>query len=88
VIAFRRRAPGVAGAPDQIALVALNFSDAPRSVQLPAPAAGTYREVLDRPYRPAGADVEQVAAQAGDGLTIQVPSNYGQILVSPPPAGG
>jgi maltooligosyltrehalose trehalohydrolase len=87
VIAFRRRAPGVAGAPDQIALVALNFSGALKSVQLPAPAAGTYREVLDRPYRPAGGDLEQVAARAGEGLTIQVPSNYGQILVSPPPAG-
>ena len=87
VIAFRRRAPGVGGTPDQVALVVLNFSDAARSVQLPAPAAGTYREVLDRLYRPAGTERELSAAAAGDALTIDVPSNYGQIYVTPPPTG-
>ncbi|HUL79326.1 MAG TPA: alpha amylase C-terminal domain-containing protein, partial [Vicinamibacteria bacterium] len=85
LVALRRRAPGVVGSPDQVALVVLNFSDAARSVQLPAPAAGTYREVLDRLYRPAGTERELTAAEAGNTLTIDVPSNYGQIYVTPPP---
>jgi len=52
VIAYRRRTPGTGGAPDQIALVVLSFSDASRSITLPAPAPGVYRELLDRLNRP------------------------------------
>lgn len=88
LIAFRRRHPGGgAGDPEQIALVVLNFSDSPRSLVLPAPAAGTYRELLDRPHRAGGPELEKSAARAGAPLTIDVPSNYGQIFVSPPPKG-
>jgi maltooligosyltrehalose trehalohydrolase len=85
LIAFRRRAPGVGGAPDQIALVVLNFSDGSRSITLPAPVAGTYRELLDRKNRGAAGELERVAAAAGASITIDVPSNYGQVFVTPAP---
>jgi 1,4-alpha-glucan branching enzyme len=87
VIAFRRQVQSAAAAPDQIALVVLNFSDVAKSVQLPAPVAGTYREVLDRLYRLPGTERELIAAGAGDSLMMQVSSNYGQVYVTPPPAG-
>jgi 1,4-alpha-glucan branching enzyme len=82
IIVFRRSAN--AGTPAQVALVALNFSDNPQSVTLPAPVAGTYREMLDRPNRPPGQELEQSAAQAGAPITINVPSNYGAVFVTPP----
>ncbi len=85
VIAFRRQAVASGGEPAQVALVALNFSDATRSVVLSAPAAGTYREMLDRLNRPAGSELELTALHPEDPLTIEVPSNYGQIFVTPPP---
>jgi 1,4-alpha-glucan branching enzyme len=80
VIAFRRRSA------DQTALCVLNFSDTPRSIVLPAPAAGTYREMLDRLNRGRdAAELERVAAAAGDPIAIEVPSNYGQVFVTPAP---
>jgi 1,4-alpha-glucan branching enzyme len=85
VIAFRRSAAPVNGVPGQIAIVAINFSDATRTVVVPAPAAGTYRELLDRLNRPAGTELEIVAANAGDPLALIIPSNYGQVFVTPPP---
>jgi hypothetical protein len=65
----------------------LNFSDQDRSVTLAAPLAGTYREMLDRLNR-AGAELDLVAAHAGDALTITVPSNYGRVFVTPAPPVG
>lgn len=85
VIAFRRAAPPANGSPAQIVLVALNFSDHARSVTLPAPAAGTYREMLDRRHRK-GSELELTASAQGAPLTIDVPSWYGQVFVSPCPA--
>jgi 1,4-alpha-glucan branching enzyme len=85
LIAYRRRAPALNGGADQIALVALNFSDGPGSLTLPAPAAGTYREMLDRFNRPPGTELELVAAAAGTPLTIDVPPNYGRVFVTPGP---
>jgi maltooligosyltrehalose trehalohydrolase len=84
LIVFRRRAIGEEGQPDQIAIVALNFSDVKRSVLIPAPAKGVYREMLDRLNR--GSDLEITAANADDALTLEVPSNYGQVFVTPAPA--
>ena len=52
---------------------------------LPAPAAGTYREMLDRLNRRGGPELERVAAAAGDPIPIDVPSNYGQVFVTPAP---
>jgi 1,4-alpha-glucan branching enzyme len=87
VIALRRRAATGGGQPDQIALVVLNFSDSPRSVVIPAPAAGIYREMIDRLNRAPGVELEQSAARAGAPLTLGVTPNYGQIFVTPPPVG-
>jgi maltooligosyltrehalose trehalohydrolase len=86
LIALQRRAAGIAGQ-TQIALVALNFSDQDRTLTLAAPAAGTYREMLDRLNR-GGTELDLVAAHANDPLTIAVPSNYGRVFVTPPPAPG
>ena len=85
MIAYRRRTPGTGGAPDQIALVVLNFSDASRSITLPAPAPGVYRELLDRLNRPGGQELERTATGVGSPLTIDVPANYGQVFVTPAP---
>jgi len=86
LVVFQRRAPAAAGRPEQIALVVLNFSDSDGMLTLPAPRAGTYREMVDRLNRKADFDV--VAASAGGKLGLNVPSNYGQIYVTPPPAVG
>jgi maltooligosyltrehalose trehalohydrolase len=85
VIAFRRQAVIGNGHPDQIALVVLNFSDSQKSIVPAAPAAGTFREMLDRLNRAPGTELEHTAASAGDALTLQIPSNYGQVFVTPPP---
>lgn len=66
----------------QNAVVFLNFSDTARSLSVPAPAAGTYQEMVDAATRPV--PLQCIAAAAGDQLEITVPSNYGFILISPP----
>jgi len=85
VVAFQRRAS--VGQGQQIALVVINFSDQDRTLTLRAPAPGTYREMLDRLNR-AGSELDLAATNANDPITIAVPSNYGQIFVTPPPAPG
>ena len=87
LIAFRRSSAAGNGVAQQHALVVLNFSDQPRRITLSAPSAGRYREMLDRLNRAPGNERELVAAQAGDPLVIEVPSNYGQVFVTPVPAG-
>jgi hypothetical protein len=59
----------------------LNFSDSPQPISVPAPAAGTYRELVDAAAR--SAPLQCVATTAGAPLSITVPSNYGYVLVSP-----
>jgi maltooligosyltrehalose trehalohydrolase len=87
LVVFQRRAPAAAGQPEQRAIVALNFSDQDGTLTLAAPVAGTYREMLDRLNR-GGVEVDLVAANANDPLTIDVPSNYGRVFVTPPPPPG
>jgi hypothetical protein len=43
--------------------------------------------MLDRLNR-GGTELDLVAAHANDPLTIAVPSNYGRVFVTPPPAPG
>jgi 1,4-alpha-glucan branching enzyme len=81
VVVYRRRASAVDGQPEQTAVVLLNFSDADAAVSVPMPTAGTYREVLDAPYRQVSLEV---TAAAGQAAVLQVPSNYGQVFVTPP----
>jgi hypothetical protein len=67
----------------ETALVFLNFSDLSRTLWVPAPAAGTYRELIDDRERAAHLEVH--AANVGDLLQVSVPPNYGCIFVNPPP---
>jgi hypothetical protein len=50
-------------------------------ISVPAPAAGTYLELVDSANRPT--PLQYIATAPGDPLTVTVPSNYGYILVSP-----
>jgi len=43
--------------------------------------------MLDRLNR-GGVEMDLVAANTNDQLTISVPSNYGRVFVTPPPAPG
>jgi 1,4-alpha-glucan branching enzyme len=81
LVTYRRRAAAGGGEPEQVAVVVLNFSDADATLSVPLPVAGTYRELLDAPYRPAPLEV---VAAAGLRVDVRVPSNYGQVFVSPP----
>lgn len=76
-IAYRRSTTDLS----QHAIVMLNFSDNSQQISVPAPAAGTYLELVDAATR--AAPLQCVAATAGDPLTVTVPSNYGYVLVSP-----
>ena len=80
VVVYRRSAPG------EVALVFLNFSNQYQTISVPAPVAGTFRELIDRRERTSGggADLDVTAANAGDLLWVTVPSNYGYIFVNPP----
>jgi 1,4-alpha-glucan branching enzyme len=84
VIIYSRTANAVAGQPSQVAVIALNFSEIDRTVNIPLPQAGVYTEMLDLPNQPS----PQIftAANAGDQISVLVKSNYGVILVSPAPA--
>ncbi|MGD0069317.1 MAG: alpha amylase C-terminal domain-containing protein [Streptosporangiaceae bacterium] len=77
IIAYRRSTSDLS----QHAIVMLNFSDSSQPISVPAPAAGTYRELVDAATRPA--PLQCIAAAPGDLLPVTVPSNYGYVLVSP-----
>jgi hypothetical protein len=76
IVAYRRSTADLS----QHAMVMLNFSGRPQAISVPAPAAGTYQEMVDA-ARPA--PLRCVAAAAGDPLAVTVPSSYGYVLVSP-----
>jgi 1,4-alpha-glucan branching enzyme len=81
LVVYRRHAPAEDGQPEQTVLVLLNFSDTAGTLAVVLPTAGTYRELLDAPYRSTPLDV---TAGAGQSVELHVPSNYGQVFVSPP----
>jgi hypothetical protein len=64
--------------------VFLNFSDGERTLSVPFPVAGVYREMLDDGVR--GASPLEVAIQnPGDLHSVTIPPDYGQVFVTPPP---
>jgi maltooligosyltrehalose trehalohydrolase len=75
VVAYRRQDASI----DQVAMVLLNFSDQPRSLRVPFPQAGTYREMIDDGERPAPWTV--VVGAANEVHDVEIPSNYGWIFV-------
>ena len=81
-IAYRRHAPATATGPEQYAMVFLNFSDFDRTLSVPFPVAGTYREMLDDDQRGSNHDDLTISA-AGQVQAVQIPSNYGRIYVTP-----
>jgi maltooligosyltrehalose trehalohydrolase len=81
-IAYRRHAPATATAPEQFAMVFLNFSDSAQRLLVPFPIAGTYREMLDDDVR-GGGHSDLAISGAGQMHEVTIPSNYGQIYVTP-----
>jgi 1,4-alpha-glucan branching enzyme len=75
VIIYHRRST----AANQVAVVVLNFSGSTRTVAIPFPDAGEYREVVDDDVRTVPLLIS--IAAAGDTATVDVPSNYGYILL-------
>jgi hypothetical protein len=63
-------------------MVFLNFSDSARSLSVPFPVAGVYREMLDDDAR--GPSPLEITVQSpGEFHSVSIPSNYGQIFVMP-----
>src|SRR5262249_8122890 len=81
-IAYRRRASATTTEPEQVVMVFLNFSDFAQSLSVPFPIAGTYREMLDDDTRGSNHLDIQVTS-ANEFHTVQIPSNYGQVYVTP-----
>ena len=63
-------------------MVFLNFSDSEQTLSVPFPAAGVYRELLDDDVR-RGEHREITIRNKGDFHLVTIPSNYGQIFVTP-----
>jgi len=78
-IAYRRRASATTTEPEQVALIFLNFSDSQRTLSVPFPVPGTYREMLDDDVR----RQEIRVTNAGEVHDVTIPSNYGQIYITP-----
>lgn len=85
IIAYQRHAPATATEPEQNAIIYLNFSDTPQTINIPYPRAGTYREMIDDDGR-APSHFDIIVSQDGDTVTLPypVPSNYGYIFLTIP----
>jgi maltooligosyltrehalose trehalohydrolase len=75
VVVYKREAKD----PGEIAMVFLNFSASPRTVFLPFPEAGTYREMIDRDATLAVPDL--TVASVNQVQRVEVPSHYGRIYM-------
>ncbi|GCE12344.1 alpha-amylase family glycosyl hydrolase [Tengunoibacter tsumagoiensis] len=73
IVAYRRQAQG------QVAIVCLNFSDGAQTLELPFPATGTYREMLDHDVRQEAYDL--TVTEENMVHTIEVPAHYGLIFL-------
>jgi hypothetical protein len=71
IIGYRRSAG------NDLALVFLNFSDAPQTMTIPFPSTDTFREQIDAADRPAPLDLK---GATGDPMTVTVPANYGYVF--------
>lgn len=75
IVAYRRQS----SATGQIAMIFLNFSGSPQTIEVPFPEPGTYREMIDdsvhtRPYT-------IVVREANQRMSVEVPSHYGYIFL-------
>jgi hypothetical protein len=55
-------------------MVMINFSDQPGELSIPCSEAGVYREMVVADVRQAPYEI--AVRQAGDRISVQVPSNY------------
>lgn len=76
IVAYHRYAPASAPAPEDWAMVLLNFASSPGQIAVPFPKSGKWQEMLDADYK---TNVVTVAVD-GDVQTITVPSNYGMVF--------
>jgi maltooligosyltrehalose trehalohydrolase len=84
IVAYHRHAPAAGAAPEQYAMVVINFGQAAGQISLPFPAAGVWTEAVDATAR-AGAGLPPLTvaiAAAGGFAEITVPSNYGYVFLS------
>jgi len=58
-------------------MVLLNFDDAARTITLPFPKAGVWREMLDSDVR----SLNFAVGADGQQQNINVPSNYGMVFI-------
>ncbi|HEY2384137.1 MAG TPA: alpha-amylase family glycosyl hydrolase [Terriglobia bacterium] len=79
MIAYHRHAAATPGAPEQYAMVILNFGQTSGTITLPFPKAGTWTEELDADVRQSPETVQ--VGSAGDLQRVTVPSNYGCVFV-------
>ncbi|MGC2695216.1 MAG: hypothetical protein WA738_05435, partial [Candidatus Angelobacter sp.] len=82
VLAYHRHAAATAAGPEEFAMVALNFGDAPGDIQLPFPKKGLWKEMLDDDVRSAPFTIN-IAAQ-GALQKFTVPSHYGSVFLLQP----
>jgi maltooligosyltrehalose trehalohydrolase len=79
LIAYHRHAPASGAAPEQYAMVILNFDSSSGTIQVPFPQAGTWTEKLDEDVRPAPWTISVAAPGALQSITV--PSHYGCIFL-------
>ncbi|HVN03492.1 MAG TPA: alpha-amylase family glycosyl hydrolase [Bryobacteraceae bacterium] len=79
LVAYHRHALASGAAPEQYAMVILNFAPTAGTIQVPFPKAGVWTEQLDADVRPAPWTIN--VAAPGALQTVTVPSNYGCIFV-------
>jgi 1,4-alpha-glucan branching enzyme len=77
IVAYQRHAPATATAPEQYAIVFLNFSGDSGTITIPFPKAGIWTEQIDADVSPMTLNV----ASAGDSLGVTVPSWYGYVFL-------
>jgi maltooligosyltrehalose trehalohydrolase len=63
----------------QDAIVFLNFSDFQRTLRIPFPKIGTYREMIDDTQR--STPLEVIVTSPGEFVKVDIPPNYGWIFV-------
>ncbi len=76
IVAYHRYAAASGAAPEQYAMVLLNFGSAAEQISLPFPRAGTWTERVDGTVSPLS------IAQDGGSASVTVPGNYGYVFLT------
>lgn len=76
IVVYHRRT----SAAEQIAIVFLNFADQQKTISVPFPEKGTYREMIDDDVRSVPLTI--AVQNPNQFITVGVPSNYGYVFVN------